>query len=121
MPTIGLGFSVGWQIHLTHSSFTQQYPSGQVLVELLSQVIISSTSVGKDVGISVGSVIVGAGVTAGILMVGAGDWKTVGSPVSSGGNVTGDLVGALKSHPPDLSFTSISPSLLESAQVYRSP
>jgi hypothetical protein len=91
------------------------------LVELLSQVIISSKIVGKGVGMSVGIVIVGAGVTAGMLMVGAGVWKTVGSPVSSGGNVTGDSVGALKSHPPDLSFTSINPSLLASAQVYPSP
>lgn len=82
-------------MHLTHWSLTQQWPSGQVLVELLSQVIISSNSVGKGVGMSVGIVIVGAGVMAGMLMVGTGVSMKVGAPVSSGGRVTGDMVGAL--------------------------
>lgn len=62
-------------------------PSGQVLVELLSQVMISSNTVGNSVGISVGTVIVGAGVMAGILIVGAGVSNMVGSSVSRGGKV----------------------------------
>jgi hypothetical protein len=70
-------------------------PSGQVLVELLSHVVISSTNVGYGDGYGDGTGVDGAGVIAGMLTVGAGEVKIVGSPVSSGGKVTGEAVGAL--------------------------
>jgi hypothetical protein len=62
-------------------------PAGQVLVELLSHVMISSNTVGNSVGTFVGIVIVGAGVMAGIIIVGYGVSNIVGSRVSRGGKV----------------------------------